>query len=111
VVRREFADREATRIPGRPWVLVAASLLLAALAMWTGAQYKRSAGRELRLRDELRQVYLEAENLRSVATQWRERAMLLEQEASALTIERDGLAKRLGRAEAELTTLRVRRVR
>lgn len=110
-VRRAFAGRAATRMPSRPWVLIVASLLLAALAMWTGVQYKRSAGRELRLREELKQVYQEAESLRTVASQWRERAILYEQQAAALTAERSGLARRLGSAEAELAALRARRPR
>ena len=109
VVERGLPDRDADPMPGRPWLLIAASLLLAVLATWTGVQYKRSLEREQQLRAELKQVYLEAETLRSVATQWQERAMLLKQHAAALTVERDGLAKRLGSVEAELATLRTRR--
>lgn len=94
---------------GRRWGLIPASLLLAALAAWAGAQYVRSTERERRLRAELKQVYLDAESLRSVATQWQERAMLLEQQTTALAGERDGLAKRLRDLEAELATLKGRR--
>lgn len=108
---RELPDRDAGPVPGRPWLLVIASLLLAALATWTGMQYKQSAEREQQLRTELKQLYLEAENLRSVATQWQERALLLKQQAAALTVERDGLAKRLASVEAELGAVRTRRSR
>jgi len=94
---------------GRPWGLIAASLLLAVLALWTGVQYARSAAREQRLLAELKQVYLDAESLRSVATQWQERAMLFGQQTSALTAERDRLAKRLRELEAELAALKGRR--
>ncbi len=102
VVGRDFSDREVDRVPSRPWFLIFASVLLAVLAAWTGIQYKRSAQREQRLRAELKQVYLEAENLRSVATQWRERAILIERQTSALTVERDRLTRRIRQLEAEL---------
>lgn len=109
VAGHEVPDRNADRLPGRPWLLITASLLLAALAAWAGVQYRSGAEREQRLRAELKQVYLEAERLRSVAIQWQERARLLEQQASALTVERDGLAQRLERVEAELASLKGRR--
>lgn len=104
VVARELADRELDRAPSRPWALIVASLILAVLAAWTGIQYKRSADRELGLRAELKQVYLEAESLRSVASQWRERAILIERQLTALRGERDGLAKRVKELEGELAT-------
>ena len=106
---RGFSDRETERAPGRPWALIVASVLLALIAAWTGVQYTRSADRERRLQAELRQIYQEAETLRSVATQWRDRAMLLQQQASALRLERDALTKRIGEVEAELAGLRGRR--
>ncbi|MBI4610952.1 MAG: hypothetical protein HY726_18325 [Candidatus Rokubacteria bacterium] len=106
---RGFSDRDADRAPGRPWGLIVASVLLAVLAAWTGIQYKRTADREGRLQAEIRQIYQEAEALRSVATQWRDRAMLLQQRVSALTLERDALSRRVGEAEAELAALRGRR--
>jgi hypothetical protein len=106
---REDLDEDAR--PRRPWLLIVASLLFAALAAWTGVQWKQGADRETKLRAELKQVYLEAENLRTVATQWQARAILLRQQAAALTVERDGLAKRLGSAEAELAALKTQRRR
>lgn len=111
MMEHELPDRDAGPVPGRPWLLIVASLLLAVLATWAGMQYKRAADREQRLRAELKQVYLEAENLRTVATQWQARAMLLRQQAAALTVERDGLAKRLGSAETELAALKTQRRR
>lgn len=109
VVAREFSDRELDGAPARPWALIVASVLLAVLAAWTGIQYKRGADREVQLRAELKQVYLEAESLRSVATQWRERAIVMERQATGLRGERDGLAKRVKELEGELAALRGRR--
>lgn len=109
VAKHESSGRNAAPARGRPWRLIIASLVLAALAAWAGVQYTRSVEREQRLRAELRQVYLEAGNLRSEVNRWRERAMLLQQQASALTVERDGLAERLGALEAELAALKARR--
>ncbi len=106
---RALHASHAGRTAGRPWGLIAASLLLAVLAVWTGIQYTRSAAREQRLLAELKQVYLHAESLRSVATQWQERAMLFEQQTSALTAERDRLARQLRDLEAELAALKGRR--
>lgn len=102
-------DSELDRMPRRPWALIIASLLLAALAAWTGIQYMRGAARERRLQAELKEIYQEAETLRSVATQWRERAMFREQQTSALTVERDALSKRIREVEAELAALKGRR--
>jgi uncharacterized protein HemX len=107
----ERPSRQGAHAPGRPWLLIIASLLLAGLALWTGVQYRRSAEREQRLRAEIKQVYLEAETLRSAVAQLRERATLLKQQADALTVERDGLASRLEKVEAELASLKARRGR
>ena len=109
VAEHEPPGRNAAPAPGRPWLLIIVSLVLAALAAWAGVQYTRSVEREQRLLAELRRVYLEAENLRSEVNRWRERAMLLQQQASALTVERDGLAEQLGALEAELAALKARR--
>lgn len=109
VAEHESSGRNAAPAQGQPWLLISVSLVLAALAAWAGVQYTRSVEREQRLRAELRQVYLEAESLRSEVNRWRERAMLLQQQVSALTVERDGLAERLGALEAELDALKARR--
>lgn len=94
---------------GRQWGLILVSLLLAVLAVWAGIQSVRSSVQEQRLRAELKQVYLDAESLRSVATQWQERALLLEQQVVALTTEREALAKRVRELELELAALKGRR--
>lgn len=105
----EAPSRHAERAPGRPWLLIIASLLLAALALWSGVQYRRSAERAQQLRAEIKQVYAEAEKLRSAAAQWRDRATALKEQNAALTVERDGLANRLEKLEAELAALKPRR--
>lgn len=70
--------------PRRPWLLVVASLLLAGLTAWTGFQWRQGAHREVRLRAELKQVYLEAEQLRAQAVQSQQRAFLLQKQIEQL---------------------------
>jgi hypothetical protein len=90
---RRAGDRRLALIGG---------LFLLGLVVWMGVEVARSTERERRLRAELRQVYQEAENLRSVAAQWRDRALLFERQIAALTAERNALARRLRETETEL---------
>ncbi len=92
--------------PRRPWLLIIASLLLAALATWTGFQWKKGADQEMKLRAELKQVYLEAEQLRAQAAQSQQRVSLLEKQVMALSAEREATTKRIEELEAELTRAR-----
>lgn len=94
--------------PRRPWLLIVASLLLAGLAGWTGVQWKQGADRESKLRAELKQVYLEAEQLRAQALQAQQRVSLLEKQVMALSAEREGTTKRLEELEAELSAAKAR---
>ncbi len=94
--------------PRRPWLLIIASLLLAAIAAWTGAQWKQAKDQEGKLRAELRQVYLEAEQLRAQASQSQQRVSLLEKQVMALSAEREGTTKRLEELEAELSAAKAR---
>lgn len=102
-------DPASDRVRRRSWVLIVGAVLLLALAIWSGVQARRSTERERQLHAELRQVYQEAENLRMVAIQWRDRAMLFEQQIAAANTERDRLRRRLKEMEAELAELKARR--
>lgn len=92
--------------PRRPWVLIVASLLLAALTAWMGVQWKQGEDREAKLRAELKQVYLEAEQMRVMAQQAQQRVSLLEKQVMALTAERESTTRRLEDLEAELAKVR-----
>lgn len=92
--------------PRRPWLLIIASLLLAGLSTWTGFQWKRGAEQEVKLRAELKQVYLEAEQLRTQAAQSQQRVSLLEKQVMTLSTERDATTKRIEELEAELAKAR-----
>ena len=118
----DAAERESTKEPGkrpheemddyakprRPWLLIIASLLLAAIAAWTGYQWKQAKDQEVKLRAELKQVYLEAEQLRALASQSQQRVSLLEKQVMALSGEREGTTKRLEELEAELSAAKAR---
>ena len=94
--------------PARPWLLIIASLLLAGLALWTGVQWKQGLDREGKLRAELKQVYLEAEQLRAQAAQSQQRVSLLEKQVMALSAEREATTKRIEELEAELAAAKAR---
>ena len=99
-------DIDARVTPPRPWLLIIASILLAGLATWTGFQWKKGADQEVKLRGELKQVYLEAEQLRLQAVQAQQRVSLLEKQVMALSAEREATTKRIEELEAELTKAR-----
>ena len=67
----------------RPWALIAASLLLALLSTILWAKWRDSRTRAERLQAELRQVYAEAEALRTEATRAKEHIAQLERELRA----------------------------
>lgn len=102
---REATDDERSR---RPWALIIASLLLAAIAAWTGVQWKQARDAEVKLRAEMKQVYLEAEQLRALAAQSQQRVSLLEKQVMALSAEREATTKRLEELEAELSAAKAR---
>jgi len=76
------ADPPARR---RPWLLIAASLVLALLSTILWAKWRDSHVRAARLQAELRQVYAEAESLRTEAARNQQRAAVLERELRALS--------------------------
>ena len=92
--------------PERPWLLIVLALVLAALAALAGVQWKLAVDREEKLKAETRLVYKETEELRTRAAQAQQRLLLLEQQLSALTSERDGLTKRVTQLEDELQKTR-----
>ncbi|MEK6666434.1 MAG: hypothetical protein AAB016_05925 [candidate division NC10 bacterium] len=103
---REAMDDDAR--PRRPWLLIIASLLLAVIATWTGVQWKQARDHEGKLRAEMKQVYLEAEQLRALAAQSQQRVSLLEKQVMALSAEREATTKRLEELEAELSGSKAR---
>ena len=117
----DAGERESTKEPGkrpreamddarprRPWLLIIASLLLAAIAAWTGVQWKQARDHEGKLRAEMKQVYLEAEQIRTLAAQSQQRVSLLEKQVMALSAEREATTKRREELEAELPAPRPR---
>jgi type II secretory pathway pseudopilin PulG len=74
--------------PRRPWLLIAASLLLAVLSTVLWIKWSDSRDRAERLQAELRQVYAEAEAIRLQATRAQQRIGQLEREVQSLTAER-----------------------
>jgi septal ring factor EnvC (AmiA/AmiB activator) len=94
------ADRARAPLP---WLLVAASVLLLAIVVYLffGA-YLPAKQRLARLEAELKQVYATEAQLRSRLAQQEQTYALREQQATALTAERDALAKRIEELEREL---------
>lgn len=70
----------ASSRPRRPWLLVVASLLLAVLSAVLWAKWEESRVRAERLQVEIRQVYAEAEALRTQAARAQQRVTQLERQ-------------------------------
>ena len=71
--------------PRRPWLLLVAALLLTVLSAVLWAKWSESRARADRLQAELRDVYHEAESLRTQATRAQERVQQLEQRLRTLS--------------------------
>ena len=71
--------------PRRPWLLIAASLLLAILSTVLWVKWRESRTRADQLQGELKQVYAEAETLRTQAARAQQRIVQLERELRALS--------------------------
>ena len=87
--------------PRRPWLLIAAALLLVVLVAVVWAKWNESKNENEQLRAEVKDVYREAETLRSQAVQAEERVRVLEQQVRSLRAEREELLQRLAAAGGE----------
>ena len=93
-----------------PWLLVAASTLLLVIVFYLffGA-YLPAKQRLARLEAEVKQVYAQEAQLRTRLEQQAKAHAMREQQGTALTAERDQLARRIEELERELATMRGRR--
>ena len=80
--------------PRRPWLLIAAALLLAVLAVILWAKWSDSRTRADQLQAEIKQVYAEAESLRTRAAQAEQRIVQLERDLQALSARPAGVKDR-----------------
>jgi septal ring factor EnvC (AmiA/AmiB activator) len=93
-----------------PWLLVAASVLLLAIILYLFfAAYLPAKQRLARLEAELKQVYAREAQLQTVLAQQEKVHALRQQQATALTAERDQLTRRIEALERELAAARGRR--
>lgn len=76
IVRRGLASSR----PRRPWLLIVAALLLAMLSIVLWAKWEESRVRAERLQAEIKQVYSEAEALRTEAARAQRRLGQLERQ-------------------------------
>lgn len=92
-----------------PWFLVAASVLLTLILVYTllGA-YIPAKRRAASLEKELRGLYAQEAELHTKVAQNENRQTLRDQQLIAITRERDALARRLQELERELEALRRR---
>lgn len=91
----ENLEEEPTR---RPWAVLAI-IVLAALALLAGIQWRRVADHETQLRAEVQALQRENETLRLQVNQAQRQAAEMEQRVSALTAERRDLAQRVEELE------------
>jgi hypothetical protein len=93
-----------------PWLLVASSVLLAALLAYTlFGGYLPAKRRVAGLERELRDLYAREAELQTRVAQNEQRHALREQLLHAVTAERDALARRLEEAERQLAVARGQR--
>lgn len=92
--------------PRRPWLLIVAALLLAVLSAVLWAKWADSRIRAERLQAELKQVYGEAEALRTQANRAQQRVSQLEQQLRELSVAASGPPKPPGKVKAKTTSSR-----
>jgi septal ring factor EnvC (AmiA/AmiB activator) len=98
--------------PEFPWLLVAASVILAALLAYVMfAGYLPARQRVVRLESELSDLYRREADLQTRLAQQEQRHAVREQQVAALTAERDALVRRLERLKRELAAARATRTR
>lgn len=86
--------------PRRPWFLIGAALALVVLVAVLWGKWAESRTEAQRLRVEVKEVYAEAEMLRSKSAQAEQRVTLLEQQVKALRAEREEALSRLAVTQA-----------
>lgn len=92
-----------------PWLLVAASILLAVILVYTLlAAYLPTKRRVASLEKELRGLYMQEAELHTKVAQNENRQSLRDQQLIAVTRERDALARRLQELEREIEAMRRR---
>ena len=93
-----------------PWFLVVACVLLAVLLAYTlFVGYLPAKQRIARLERELKDLYAREADLQTKLAQNEQRHALRERQLSAVTAERDAIARRLEDLEREVAALRGRR--
>lgn len=101
------ADRPRARLP---WMLVAASALLAVLLLYVlFAGFLPAKHKVAGLEQELKDLYKREAELQTKLAQQDQRYALRDRQLAALAAERDALVKRLEELERELAALRGRR--
>ena len=101
------ADRARAQLP---WLLVAASVLLLAIVLYLffGA-YLPAKQQMARLDAELKQVYAREAQLQTKLAQQEKSHAVREQQVTAITAERDALARRIEELEKQLAATGRRR--
>jgi len=95
---------------GLPWLLVAASVLLAALLAYTlFGGYLPAKRRAASLEHELRTLYAREAELQTRVARNERRDAVREQQLRAVSAERDALARRLEELERQLAAARGRK--
>jgi len=94
-------DEQPAERPRRPWLLMLASLMLVVLVAVVWGKWSESRTEADQLRAEVKQVYREAETLRTQAVQAEQRLALLDQQVRALRAERTEWLQRMESAGAE----------
>jgi septal ring factor EnvC (AmiA/AmiB activator) len=93
-----------------PWLLVAASVVLAALLAYTlFGGYLPAKQRVVNLERELRALYAREAELQTKVAQNEQRHAVREQQLIAVSAERDALARRLEEVERQLAAARGQR--
>jgi septal ring factor EnvC (AmiA/AmiB activator) len=92
-----------------PWALVAASILLAVILVYTLlVAYLPAKRRVASLEKELRGLYMQEAELHTKVAQNENRQSQRDQQLIAVTRERDALARRLQELEREIESMRRR---